>query len=599
MTDQNVQSKPIRVAFYIRVSTDEQAEKYGLDMQRHALDAILQSRGTLDDGVTPSMILADEKFVYVDQISGTTPLADRPGFSRLQEDVLNSNPNSPPFDMVAVFKIDRFARKLKILLEIIDFFKDHNIQFISVHESIDTSTPFGRAILGIVGVLSELEMETINLRMSGGRKESILNGTFVGNTPPYGYIKEDKILKILPSEAEIVRQIYDFILIEEAPLNAICKYLEERQIESPGVSAVKLHKRKGKIRKKSNPYFWSTPTLTKILTNEVYTGKYYYDKHKSHTLLPKSEWKVSPYRFDPIIDDGTFYRVQEKLEARKKTYIREIKPDDHVYLLGGLLKCACCYKLPRDEKTGMQSWHGEPKEIGKGSGKYSYYYKCRRKNSSKSSIRCGSLPLPAEQIEQYVVDRMSELLANPEVVFEYQKNLNSAKLERKKLENDKRDFTRLLNGIPQVEKALKDQNTHGIITLPDLMSQLGDLATKRDNYEKKIKELVARIASNKLDEGYIRTLELFDTKYKAVLTNIQKDRDQIKQFLHMIVDHIEIFSRPINDNDVVAGRRSKDQMIPHKIVIFLRLPQEYLKMLEAQIEKDSQQFGVNLTNLSG
>lgn len=135
------EDKQLRVAFYIRVSTDDQVDKYGIDAQLSSLKSMIASSGTLSDGITAKMILAGEQYIYKDlNVSGATELNERPAFSKLREDLEYSKDGSRLFDVVAVYRIDRFARKLKILLDIVDYFKSQKIDFISVNESIDTST---------------------------------------------------------------------------------------------------------------------------------------------------------------------------------------------------------------------------------------------------------------------------------------------------------------------------------------------------------------------------------------------------------------------------------------------------------------------------
>ena len=69
-----------------------------------------------------------------------------------------------PFDAVIVYRIDRFARNLRVLLSVIDELSAYGVDFISANESIDTSTPFGKAMLGIIGVFAELERNSIQER---------------------------------------------------------------------------------------------------------------------------------------------------------------------------------------------------------------------------------------------------------------------------------------------------------------------------------------------------------------------------------------------------------------------------------------------------
>src|SRR3989344_2714232 len=179
-----------RLAYYIRVSTDDQADKFGIPAQKEAVEAILRTKGKLRDG-QPAMVFAGNNHVYIDDgISGTSKLDERPGFAKLKEDYMLAPKGHKPFDTVAVFKIDRFARKLRILMDVLDFFEENGIEFISATESIDTSTPFGRAMLSIMGVIAELERENILQRTHLGRDQANQLGVAMGANARYGYQKD-------------------------------------------------------------------------------------------------------------------------------------------------------------------------------------------------------------------------------------------------------------------------------------------------------------------------------------------------------------------------------------------------------------------------
>jgi DNA invertase Pin-like site-specific DNA recombinase len=85
--DEKKEEVQLRVALYLRVSTEDQVEKYGLDAQRSAIEGIIKSRGKLKDG-RDAVVLAGKNYEYVDEgISGTKELDDRPAFARLKEDI--------------------------------------------------------------------------------------------------------------------------------------------------------------------------------------------------------------------------------------------------------------------------------------------------------------------------------------------------------------------------------------------------------------------------------------------------------------------------------------------------------------------------------
>ena len=146
--------EPIKVALYLRVSSEEQVEKYGLELQKECLVNYIKSKGVIMSGPRmgePLYQVIKEEYID-DDVSGTIPHLERPAFAKMMEDYSYADEDDKPFELVAVYKIDRLARRLKILLDITTLFDSIGLQFASATESIDTSTPFGQAMLGILGL---------------------------------------------------------------------------------------------------------------------------------------------------------------------------------------------------------------------------------------------------------------------------------------------------------------------------------------------------------------------------------------------------------------------------------------------------------------
>jgi site-specific DNA recombinase len=259
-------NKQTRVAIYIRVSTDDQVEKYGIPLQRASVDALIKSKGKLENG-SDVMVLAGERYVYIDEgISGTIDFRERPAFARLVEDIELASEDEKPFDAVVVYKIDRFARRLKILLSVVEFLEENSIAFLSANESIDTSSPFGKAILGIIGVIAELEIETMRLRTYDGRMQAVDRGVIMGQATTYGFQKDSEgKLVVLQEEAEIVKNIFDWFVYERLSAQKIADRLRLQNVLSPDASAIKHNKRKGILRKKNEAHFWRMETVKDIL----------------------------------------------------------------------------------------------------------------------------------------------------------------------------------------------------------------------------------------------------------------------------------------------------------------------------------------------
>ena len=588
MNEKIAQQEPLRVALYIRVSTDDQVEKYGPELQKEALLSLIKSKGKLSNG-KDMFVLAGDKHIYLDEgISGTIPATARPAFARLKEDILLADEDNKPFDLVAVYKIDRFARRLKVLLEIIDFFEDNEIKFISANESIDTSTPFGKAILGIIGVIAELEIETIKQRTHDGREQAIKRGVVMGTFSAYGYVKnEEKKLKVFEEEAKTVRMIFDMFINEKQSAYQISKQLTALSILAPEASAVEHKKKQGKIKKKTSLFFWREDAIRKILRDELYIGKYYYNKGARGKYFPKEQWKLSEHRPPSIIDKFTFEKAQNLIESSK--HERKHTRSNHTYLLSGLLSCDSCFNEGND-KSGRARWIGERKEIKKGTGKYTYFYKCGHKNLSKYEKICTTLPLPANEIENYMIEFCKKLIRNPIAAYNHQVKLNSSKIALTQLKKKEEALQGLINDQPIRREQILEQHKLSLISTTRMQKQIKEVVKVKESLQNKLNEIQRQISQSVLSMNYKETLKLFSGKYKKNINTIFKNRKETYDLIHQLIEEIVVYSRPIKKSDIVAGKRKKDQQIPFRLHIKLKLPQDILHDL-------TNRFGVEMSHL--
>ena len=184
-----------RVFLYIRVSTQEQAQEgYSVGEQKERLVAYCKAHDWL---------IVE---IYVDPgYSGSN--LNRPGIQKLIADIKRC-------DIVLVYKLDRLSRYQRDTLYLIeDVFLPNNADFVSVQESFDTSTPFGKAMIGLLAVFAQLEREQIKERTKMGRVARAKSGLHHGGGYiPIGYNYENGKLIINPYEAEQVRKIYEWYL---------------------------------------------------------------------------------------------------------------------------------------------------------------------------------------------------------------------------------------------------------------------------------------------------------------------------------------------------------------------------------------------------
>src|SRR5712692_318629 len=150
----------MRAAIYARVSTANMGQDP--TMQTRELEEFCQRRGW------------DISGRYVDQgVSGAKD--SRPELNRLMADA-----HSRRFDVIAVWKFDRFARSVSHLLRALETFQVLGIEFVSLSEQLDTSTPTGKMVFTVLGAVAELERSLIVERVKAGLRNARAKGKRLG-----------------------------------------------------------------------------------------------------------------------------------------------------------------------------------------------------------------------------------------------------------------------------------------------------------------------------------------------------------------------------------------------------------------------------------
>ena len=208
-----------KAAIYLRVSTDEQVNGYGLDVQRTRCEAMAIVKGW------------EVAAVYSDEgISGTLDAGRRPGLAALLAAACSGDVQA-----VIVLSLDRLARKTLLVLDLVDRLDKCGVELVSVKENLDTSTPAGRFTLTILAGLTQLERDVIVARTTDGRNARGKIDGEMGGSIPLGYERiRDATGKaagvcIFDYQAETVRMIFSQ-RAGGASLRAIAQTLNEQEI---------------------------------------------------------------------------------------------------------------------------------------------------------------------------------------------------------------------------------------------------------------------------------------------------------------------------------------------------------------------------------
>lgn len=269
-----------RVAIYIRVSTLDQArEGYSLETQEKTL------RKWCDDRRYEVYDL------YADKGISGKDIEHRPDMNRLLEDAKKGK-----FDIILFWALSRFTRSVSDLYSTMEKFQKWNIDMVSYTEAFDTSTPMGRAMIGIVGVFAQLERELTSERVSAAMAERASQGKRTCSEI-LGYDLDGKdSFKINEKEAEYVRFCFNEYLLR--------KNLSEVASEA--------NKRGFRGKRGKKPTAWS---IQKILTRTQYCG--------FNTFLGE----IYKGNYESIVDVETFNKVSTLLKRQGKvTGRKRIEP---------------------------------------------------------------------------------------------------------------------------------------------------------------------------------------------------------------------------------------------------------------------------------
>lgn len=198
----------VRAAFYLRVSTkDQQVENQRLDLVGHA-----RARGW--------EVVSE----YADVgISGAK--AKRPGLDKLMDDARKRR-----FDILVVWRFDRFARSVKHLVHALHEFRALGIHFVSFQENVDTTSALGEAMFAIIAAISQLERDLIRERILAGLRRARAEGIRLGR--PAKEINLERIRE-LRAEDRSIREIAQILGLSKSRVANALQGIAPRTPEAP------------------------------------------------------------------------------------------------------------------------------------------------------------------------------------------------------------------------------------------------------------------------------------------------------------------------------------------------------------------------------
>ena len=295
-----------RVGIYVRLSSEDKV-KNGDES-----NSIINQKGLIE------YYLSNEKGIKIydvytdDGFTGTD--FNRPGFQRLKEDIYNGKVNT-----IVVKDLSRLGRDYLGVGELIEtLIPKYNIRFISINERIDSylkPESIKSIEVPIKNLMNEGYSKDISYKIRSSLRISKENGNYIGNLPPYGYIKDSEDchkLLIDPEAAKIVKKIFDLALNGYSKIEIINELNDEHILTPTQYFKNKLKLKVGRLSEK-----WNTRTIDNILKNETYIGNLVQGKkrrisYKVHNVVRNAEedWICIENHHEGIIERKIFKQIQ-------------------------------------------------------------------------------------------------------------------------------------------------------------------------------------------------------------------------------------------------------------------------------------------------
>jgi len=486
----------MRAALYARVSTEEQVSNYSIGVQLETARSLAETRGYRIVGE------------YVDE-GWSGALLNRPALVRLMGDC-----RLGLIDVIVVYRIDRFFRDARHLLNTMKELESLGVKFVSATEPFDTSTPVGRYLLGQFGLIAELERVTLLERSRAGRLKRAREGKWFGKAPlGYDYIPRTGELVVNPEEAGIVRLAFELYARRGQSLGSVAAELNARGLRTKGGSR------------------WTDATVHDVLTRRLYTGK---------CVVVVGGVEV-PFTAPPIVSQELFDRVQSLLDDRAIVAKYSRKEGRRFFLLASLVRCGCC-----GSTMGPSSAKGRRTRT-----ETYYYYRCwrqRKRNLIKGQPGrdpCGMGWVRAEQLEEAEWAAVLELITDPAKV---KAALEAEKEEAQASPDTNAPLLERLSALAGQRRALIKSFRDGLLPEDDFRRTLQEIAAE----EAALQQMLEETRSDVLEMSrHLEQFEVFHRTYRETVDRLtlQERREIVLQLVERVIMNVNgtarvVFTKP-------------------------------------------------------
>ncbi len=530
-----------RVRCLYRVSSLKQLDKNDIPMQR------IECKKFID---TMTDWFLDKEYIEKGVSGYNKKLEDRDVLQEIKRDALNKE-----FDVLLVFMFDRLGRRDDETPFIVEWFNKQGIEIWSTQEGQQKFDSRADKLMNYIRYWqSGGESEKTSIRVRTKQRQMIEEGINITAVPPYGYkmVKtgiftkrgvERKTYEIIPTEAEVVKKIFDLFTEDGYGGIRIAKYLNER--------GYRTHK----------GFEWSFSTINNMLRNPIYTGFLCFHKTsvpqgggKRKRVQDKNEWIYSKEKIPEfvIISEEQFEKAQKIKESRYKKN-KQFEESNNEYfkyqtkgdnLFTGYIVCGGC--------GGKLTTRGSKRKIKLEDGNIGYtkynYYTCTN-NICGRECTCKHKSHKNNTIEEPVLNEIYNYfdLLEERDLSEYVRKIHS-----KNNDNEGKQIKELERNIKEYShknELLKDEIIK-VITgkssfSKDLLSEVIEENNKKIEESKKQKSNLELLRKKKeIDFEQMIKVKKLIPKWKEVLQNASIEKK--KMILSSIIKEIVVYDEKID-----------------------------------------------------
>ncbi len=320
------------IAGYCRISVDDDLS--------HDNVSIENQRAIIQDFVKHKFPGSTLTFFEDRDRSGYT-FEQREGYQKMRRGLIQHK-----FDILIIKDFSRFSRRNSRGLVELEDLRDAGVRIISIGENIDFPNDDDWLKIQFQFLINEMPVTDTSKKVRGVIKRRQLDGNWIC-AAPYGYkVNKQKQFEVVPTEADIVRQIFKLYNEEGWGYKKIANYLTDQGIPTPRMSEQMRKEAEGEETKRTAKAAWAIVTIQGILDNDFYIGTLRQGKYTRAKINGKDVRRdeddhiVIENHHQAIIDYRTFATTMALREKRTRSNYRGVKKNDNVY--SGFLECGDC-----------------------------------------------------------------------------------------------------------------------------------------------------------------------------------------------------------------------------------------------------------------